>query len=215
MHKQKLQAKKHFVLQQINTMNIPYSSIFSSGAGILATAAAAVVFGLNYYDYHEFKTKRSKLASALDAIDSSKLDSLVNDNEAQTKLTEGLVYLADYMKQASDVTGGSETEDHIDRRQVVFDYNGLRKILNILKRPDLKNTTDILENALKALFILLKSNTGQQVRCHLASLGGIEILTNIAISEEYSIEVRGEAAMALRRATYFGTFCISLQLFFF
>lgn len=180
-------------------------SVVFSGAGLLALGSASIVSGLLWLDYHEFATKRSKLKTALENIDLKRIEKLgLAEGEKQEKLLDGLEYISDYMKQASDVTGGGETDDHVDRRQIVFDYHGLTRLLAILRRDDLKNNSELLQQALNALFILIKSNTGQEMRRNLASLGGIEILMNIVLSTEYSMEVRGEAAMVLRRATYVG-----------
>ncbi len=60
------------------------------------------------------------------------------------------------------------------------------------------------------IFFFLASS--QEIRIALGKAGGIQALVNIVISDkEYDSKVREEAAMVLRRATYFGMhFCFSL-----
>lgn len=135
-------------------------SILFSGPSLLAFGALSVIGSLALYDRYELSTKRSKLQLALDDIDVYKLKYGGKDTEQEKiqHMVKGLTYMAEYMKQASDVAGGSETEDHMDRRQVVYDFGGLKKLLNIITSAELKQNSEVLELALKALYILLKSS---------------------------------------------------------
>jgi negative regulator of genetic competence, sporulation and motility len=141
-----------------------WQSFLFSGPAAVAAGALGVVGAIILYDQIEFNTKRPKLKLAMDDIDVNRLrKSTDSESEKANRLLKGLQHLEKYMMEGSDVTDGAETEDHNERRQIVFEFNGLTKLLQVIKAPEFKNNTNVLRTALRAVYILLKSRMTRDV----------------------------------------------------